>query len=85
MSALSAIQASMITVPGVKASVPVTNSTGGTSQGDPSAGISTGESNMGTMADSRVVTMRDKVGAGFLTAGALMSVIGGIFFMVLGV
>lgn len=82
MSALGAIQSSMVLVPGVKVVEPVTNSTGGTSQGDPSAGVS----NPGTdasMIDTTPATTAEKVSAGFLTFALVSGVIGGSVFMVL--
>lgn len=92
MSALSAIQSSMIVVPVSKVAgaaappiiaAPVTNSTGGTSVGDSSAGISTAPKD-GTMEEKLVITMQDRVAAGFVSAAAVLSVIGGVCFMVIG-
>jgi mannan endo-1,6-alpha-mannosidase len=79
MSALSAIQVAMVQVQGVEVKAPLTNSTGGTSQGDAEGGRKDGK--MGTVAE-RVVTTRDRVAAGFLTAAVLGGVVGGTVFMV---
>ena len=83
MSALSAIQSSMILVPGMKAVAPVTNSTGGTSVGDPTAGMMNPGSSMETMMDKTPATTTEKVSAGFLTFAVVGGVIGGSVFMVL--
>jgi mannan endo-1,6-alpha-mannosidase len=82
MSALGAIQSSMVLVPGVKAVAPVTNSTGGTSVGDSSAGI-TSPSTGNSMMDTTPATTKEKVSAGFLTFAVVGGVIGGSVFMVL--
>jgi mannan endo-1,6-alpha-mannosidase len=82
MSALGAIQSSMILVPGVKQVAPVTNSTGGTSIGDPTAGVATPE-NAQEMMDAAPATTGEKVSAGFLTFAVVGGVIGGSVFMVL--
>jgi mannan endo-1,6-alpha-mannosidase len=82
MSALGAIQSSLIGIQGVQTAVaPVTNSTGGTSVGDPTAGVSSANK-AGTM-EIEVMTTQDKVAAGFLTVGILGSVLGGSLFMIL--
>jgi mannan endo-1,6-alpha-mannosidase len=82
MSALGAIQSSMVLVPGVKAVAPVTNSTGGTSVGDPTAGVTSPET-ADSMMDTKPATTGEKVSAGFLTFAVVGSVIGGSVFMVL--
>ncbi|MCJ1364553.1 hydrolase 76 protein [Acarospora aff. strigata] len=74
MSALEVIQSNLIS----KVSGPVTNSTGGTSKGDPAAGTGGDVSPIGTPD----VTTGDKVGAGFLTTLILVSVLGGAWWMV---
>ncbi|KAF1348627.1 glycoside hydrolase [Delphinella strobiligena] len=75
MSALEVIQSNLIhTVAG-----PVTNSTGGTSQGNPSAGTG-GNSNPLEPADR--ITTADKAGAGIITAMILVSLLGGAWWMV---
>lgn len=74
MSALSAIQANMITLDDLKP--PYTTDTGGTSEGDPSAGTSgnaggTGSGGGGGGNDAvytRQISTGDKAGAGILTA-----------------
>ena len=83
MSALGAIQSSMVLVPGVKAVAPVTNSTGGTSVGDSSAGISNPGTDDSMMMDTTPATMKEKVSAGFLTFAVVGGVIGGSVFMAL--
>lgn len=85
MSALAAIQSSLVQVKGVEVQVPVTNSTGGTSVGDVSAGIpQNAAAGGGVVADTTAPTkMGDKVGSGFLTLAIVGGVIGGSVFMVL--
>ena len=80
MSALSAVQANMLTVANL--SVPLTAHTGGTSQGNPSAGG--GESTVGTLPDylTRPITTGDKAGAGILTVLMLGLTMGGAGWMV---
>lgn len=83
MSALAAIQSSLVQVKGVEVQVPVTNSTGGTSVGDASAGIPQNAAvGGGVVADTTPVTMGAKVGSGFLTLAVLGGVVGGSVFMV---
>ena len=82
MSALGAIQSSMVLVPGVKAVAPVTNSTGGTSVGDANAGV-TGPESTSSMMDTTPASTKEKVAAGFLTFAAVGGVIGGSVFMIL--
>lgn len=84
MSALGAIHSSMVTVPGAKAATfaPVTNSTGGTSVGDPNAGISSANA-QGNMVVNKTVTTQDRVAASFLTVAVLGGAIGGSVMMVL--
>lgn len=81
MSALGAIQSSLIQVPGQKVVAPVTNSTGGTSQGNPSAGI--GTTSATPTFDTTPVTTKEKVGAALMTFAVLSSAIGGTVFMVM--
>lgn len=90
MGALAVIQSAVVAVPrpaGETASeapsfAPVTNSTGGTSVGDPNAGISKVDT-AGVMEVDLKVTVRDKVAASFLTVAVLGGVIGGSVVMVL--
>ncbi|KAF8864781.1 glycoside hydrolase family 76 protein [Acephala macrosclerotiorum] len=82
MSALGAIQSALVQVKGEEVVAPVTNSTGGTSQGDASAGISQPSSGMTEAAIK--VTTGDKVASGFLTLAVVGGVIGGSTFMVMG-
>lgn len=78
MSALAAIQAALVQVPGTSIQGPLTNSTGGTSEGD-SQGGSKGKEEL---AADKPVTLGDKVAAGFLTVGILAGVIGGTTVMI---
>ena len=78
MSALAAIQASLITIPGVAIQGPLTNTTGGTSVGDSQAGSSGKEE---LLVANTPVTTGDRVGAGFLTLGILMGVVGGTYIL----
>lgn len=88
MSALGVIQSSVVAVP-VKAGAapdvvaPVTNSTGGTSIGDPEAGITKPDSDGAMLMDTAPITLKDKVAASFVTVAVLGSVIGGSLIMVL--
>ena len=86
MSALGAIQSSMVVVPGVKSMAgglaPLTNTTGGTSQGNANAGISAPAS-ANTLLETIPATLAEKVFAGFLTVAVAGGVIGGSLFMVL--
>ncbi|KAI4172937.1 MAG: hypothetical protein LQ343_003224 [Gyalolechia ehrenbergii] len=75
MSALEVIQSLLVS----RVAAPVTNSTGGTSRGDPSAGSS------GTFDPSLpqgTIQQRDKVGAGFLTTLIIISGIGSVWWMI---
>ena len=75
MSALEVIQANLVS----SASAPVGNSTGGTSQGNPSAG--TGGTADPTLPKS-AITGKDRVGAGFLTTFVIVSLIGGVWWII---
>ncbi len=81
MSALGAIQSSVVAVKGVEVVAPVTNSTGGTSVGNSAAGQAT--TGTGVLDMETPATMNEKVAAGFLTVGVVGSVIGGAVFMIL--
>jgi len=70
MSALEVVQGLLID----QVAGPVSNTTGGTSRGDPSAG--TGPKH-GPNAAPRVISTADKAGAGILTAMVLSGIIGG--------
>ena len=78
MSALEVIQANLIDT----VQTPVTNKTGGTSQGNPAAG----GSNSGNAADpalsTQTITGKDRAGAGILTTLVCISVIGGAWWMI---
>lgn len=82
MSALGVIHSAMVQIPGEKLVAPVTNSTGGTSLGDASAGTMTPGLNMPVT--QIVVTTGDKVAASFLTVAMVGGVIGGSAFAILG-
>ncbi len=75
MAALEAIQSNLLdTVPG-----PVTANTGGTSQGDPSAGT---DATSPSGQNLSPITTGSKAGAGFLTALVLLAILGGAWWMV---
>lgn len=74
MNALEVIQSNLIQ----KVVGPVGNSSGGTSQGDPSAG--TGETNYLGVPVGKVKTA-DRVGAGVLTAVMLIGTLGGAWYV----
>lgn len=76
MSALEVIQSNLIT----KVAGPVSNNTGGTSKGDPTAGSRGDDQAMLGQADP--ITTGDKVGAGFLTTLVLIGILGGAWWMV---
>lgn len=78
MSALSVIQSNLIT----KVKPPVTQSSGGTSIGDPSAG--SGGDHPQKAIDPNAndhITTGDKAGAGILTGLVLISIVGTTFWM----
>ena len=80
MSALAVIQSNLIK-PENKAAVPVTNSTGGTSQGDASAGT------VATTAQGyhlAPITTKDQVGAAFLTIGLIVFMSGSAIWIAVG-
>ena len=76
MSALEVIQSNLIT----KVVGPVTDSTGGTSKGNPSAG--SGGTSRPPGLSANTVTKKDRVGAGLLTSLVLIGVIGGAWWIV---
>jgi mannan endo-1,6-alpha-mannosidase len=78
MSALEVIQANLIDT----VQVPVTNKTGGTSQGNAAAGGGGGRSSSNPALDTSAMTTKDKAGAGVLTTLVLISVIGGAWWMI---
>jgi mannan endo-1,6-alpha-mannosidase len=82
MSALGMMNAALVQVPNEKAVIPVTNSTGGTSVGDVSAG-SSAPLTAAAMDTTAPITTGDKVAAGFLTFAVLSGVLGGSVFMAL--
>lgn len=75
MSALEVIQSNLINQVGG----PVTNATGGTSKGDPTAG---GGNDAKAALGYITVTSGDRVGAGFLTTVVLIGVLGGAWWMI---
>ena len=77
MSALEVIQANLIDL----VPVPVTNKTGGTSQGNVAAGGGLGGSSNPALSQNPI-TGRDRAGAGVLTTIVLISVIGGAWWMI---
>jgi mannan endo-1,6-alpha-mannosidase len=79
MSALSAVFYSQVLNWAV--SSPYTAETGGTSIGDASAGTSTDEDSLSTLA---AITTGDRVGAGILTTFTLAGLLGGCAFMMVG-
>ena len=76
MTALEVIQANLIS----KVDSPVTDSTGGISEGDPSAG--TGSEPITALGAVQKISAGDRAGAGILTALVLAGVIGGAWWMV---
>ena len=77
MGALSIIQANLI----VKSEAPVTDSSGGISKGDPSAGTG-GTSSQNPALRQSEIKGRDRVGAGFLTGLVIVSLCGGAWWMI---
>ncbi|KAE8446823.1 hypothetical protein EG329_011600 [Mollisiaceae sp. DMI_Dod_QoI] len=75
MAALEVIQSNLIDA----ARAPLTNQTGGTSQGDPSAGTSNPSAQDPTAIQP--AKSSDKVGAGFLTAIVAIVVVGGLVWV----
>jgi mannan endo-1,6-alpha-mannosidase len=89
MSALGVLQSSIVAVPvapgqkpPAQGFAPVTNSTGGTSEGNPTAGISQPGAAMAAMESNMKIGVKDKVAASFLTVAVLGGVIGGSVVMV---
>ena len=76
MSALEVIQGNLI----AQVPIPVTNKTGGTSQGNAAAGGGSGSANPALSLNT--ITGKDKAGAGVLTTLVLISVIGGAWWMI---
>lgn len=77
MSALEVVQGNLIQ----KSADPLTNKTGGTSQGDPSAGIEGTDPSI-PPGLRNVITSKDRAGAGILTTLALVILLGGFWWMV---
>lgn len=81
MNALSAVMYSLTQRPvtgGNDSAVPVTASTGGTSQGDPNAGIPSADK-VPKLPD---IELKDRVAAGFLTTAITLGALGGVIFVV---
>ena len=74
MSALEVIQSNLIQ----QVQAPLTNTTGGTSVGNPNAG----SQSVSNPDENTPVTLGDRVGAGFLTTGVIAGVIGGAWWMI---
>lgn len=77
MSVLEAVQG--LLTPAGNVSMPLTNTTGGTSHGNSGAGDTTTSSD--PMLPTSTITMSDRVGAGFVTAALLLSILGSLYFM----
>jgi mannan endo-1,6-alpha-mannosidase len=75
MAALEVIQSNLIQ----QAKAPLTNATGGTSQGDPSAGIN--DPSAQNPASSGLTTKGGRVGAGLLTAAVISGIVGGLVWL----
>lgn len=75
MAALEVVTSNLIQ----KARDPLTNSTGGTSVGNPNAGLGTAAS--GDPSNTRPATTGDKAGAGILTAVVIAAVLGGFVWV----
>jgi mannan endo-1,6-alpha-mannosidase len=73
MSALAAVQATLID----KAKKPATANSGGTSKGDPNAGM--GKNNQPKLSE---ITQAARSGAGFLTALLVIGTLGGCWWMI---
>ena len=78
MVALSIIQANLID----QVTVPVTNKTGGTSQGNAAAGGGGGVSNKNPALSQNAITQGSRAAAGILTFLVLISVIGCSWWMI---
>ena len=84
MSALGAIQSAMVQVPGKKIIAPlVTTTTGGTSKGNPNAGINSQNQTEALLLNAEPTETRDKVAAGILTFAMATTVVGGSMFMII--
>lgn len=74
MAALEVITSNLI----LQSQAPLTNSTGGTSQGNPAAGIGAGS---GDPSSVKPATHSSRVGAGFLTAAVVILVVSGLVWV----
>lgn len=79
MSALEVIQNLLIH----DRPAPYTNDTGGTSQGDASAGTSSSSSSANLEEDDLTITGKDKAGSGIITAVVLAVLVGGSVWMII--
>lgn len=77
MAALAVVQANLIE----SSPVLFTNSTGGTSKGNPNAGAGS-QGTIEQLTAQKPVTTKERVGAGFFTAAMSMSVVGCTFLMI---
>lgn len=81
MNALSAVMYTLThTGTGNATKGPATAAQGGTSQGDPGAGV-TDATSKGGLASLKTITMADRVGAGIVTAILAISIVGGSVFL----
>ena len=76
MGVLEVVQANLVE----QSAGPVTNSTGGTSRGDPSAG--TGGTNPAKPLNESRIKGSDRAGAGILTTLVLVGLVGGVWWMI---
>jgi mannan endo-1,6-alpha-mannosidase len=76
MAAMEVFQSNLIS----RVAAPVTDSTGGTSKGDPGAGLE--PPNPAAVIDMTVATVGDRAGAGILTGLLLIAMIGVQYWMV---
>lgn len=78
MAALEAIISTQV----AKSQAPFTNTTGGTSIGNPNAGAGSVDSSDGLT--NEPVTTGDRAGAGILTAVVIVGLVGGVAWLVIG-
>ncbi|RDW72115.1 mannan endo-1,6-alpha-mannosidase-5 [Coleophoma crateriformis] len=85
MSALGVLHSAIASIENTTQQIaaPVTNSTGGTSVGDPNAGTAAASGQAPLTAATRPVTSGDRAGAGILTFMVVAGALGGSLFMTL--
>lgn len=84
MSALAAIQSAMVQIPSAKVVAPLTVNTGGTSKGNPAAGLpATAAAQTALLTAVAPATKGGRVGAAILTFLILSGVMGGSAFMIM--